>query len=650
MKLLSRLLFHAKKLVLKIKEGYMALSTNKKILCVTSVFILLMMNYFLFSLTYTYYKDTGRIRGIGDLVFFPAKKIGQRIVWIIKPPFEENLPPEEKSTSEENLPPEDDAIADIVKFIDGIITQQEKLRYELNEMYYNHNYTIDNPLIVSNPFHTTPYNAVIKFKTEDRKKFKVRIQPINNNYNTISYSPEKVATTEHEIDIIGMVPGYTNTVVLIDIDTETEYTLHIKQPEIPYPLIENIAQFLYDVEVYNSVADSDAELFLHADTTVPFLYDKRGNIRWAFFVKDISSGIGNYVFQDYFYFSVKGKFFLKTSLNGIITRRFYDPPMPNLVLHHDYYVIPSEGLFYLSHQGSTYSQKPNTSFYEYPDTLEDTVIRFDFKSNKAEIFMNLFDLLQPDRLNYNHYYHSIFVADSIHLNSLDFYDNNAKILLSARNQSAVISLDTSSKEINWILSDPYGWNEDFQKLLLKPVGKKFQYPYGQHDAKMIDGKYLMIYNNNSGNFHPNPLMDNNPNQLYTEVLLYLVDEPNKEVRLLERFGGDLNLYSSIAGGYEFSQNKILYITFSHVVKNNSNNVNLISSPRESPSNKIVTNRSSYIVGLDQKKNVVYKVKITHASVPSETRVIYRSVLVNLNVFFGNTQFDFDGKYIEDYIR
>jgi arylsulfate sulfotransferase len=69
---------------------------------------------------------------------------------------------------------------------------------------------------------------------------------------------------------------------------------------------------------------------------------------------------------------------------------------------------------------------------------------------------------------------------------MDESDNS--LIVSSPIQSAVVKFNTATKEIDWILSPPEGWDGEFSKYqlyLLTPIGANFEWQWGQHSAKII---------------------------------------------------------------------------------------------------------------------------------------------------------------------
>ena len=90
------------------------------------------------------------------------------------------------------------------------LESQEKVLNDINEKLNSNIYTIDNPLIVIDPFKVNPLSAIIAFNTNEEIEINVSI---NNEYRYIS----KKSST-HVIPIFYLIPNDTNIITLNGIE------------------------------------------------------------------------------------------------------------------------------------------------------------------------------------------------------------------------------------------------------------------------------------------------------------------------------------------------------------------------------------------------------------------------------------------------
>jgi len=77
---------------------------------------------------------------------------------------------------------------------------------------------------------------------------------------------------------------------------------------------------------------------------------------------------------------------------------------------------------------------------------------------------------------------------------LSYDASDDSILISLRNQSAVLKVDRSSKRIKWILGNHRGWPEHLRDRLLTPVGD-LKWPGYQHNPRMTHAGTVILFDN-----------------------------------------------------------------------------------------------------------------------------------------------------------
>lgn len=141
--------------------------------------------------------------------------------------------------------------------------------------------------------------------------------------------------------------------------------------------------------------------------------------------------------------------------------------------------------------------------------------------------------LDPTRITYLTYTAAdAFGADNEHCNAVIEDTNDNSLILSVRNQNAVIKFSRSGK-LKWILGPPANWNTNLagvnlQPYLLTPVGTPFEWNYGEHSLMLTPENTLLTFDN--GDFRnslfdpPVPDADN-----YSRGVEFSIDETNMQV-------------------------------------------------------------------------------------------------------------------------
>ena len=82
-----------------------------------------------------------------------------------------------------------------------------------------------------------------------------------------------------------------------------------------------------------------------------------------------------------------------------------------------------------------------------------------------------------------------------------YYDKASnQIILSLNGRNSVVSIDYTSKKINWIFGSDEIWQGNFKPYLLT-VSSNTRYPLGQHTAFLTADGYLGIFNNDVDMYH-----------------------------------------------------------------------------------------------------------------------------------------------------
>ncbi|WP_417225053.1 aryl-sulfate sulfotransferase [Sutterella wadsworthensis] len=164
-----------------------------------------------------------------------------------------------------------------------------------------------------------------------------------------------------------------------------------------------------------------------------------------------------------------------------------------------------------------------------------------------------------------------------HVNSVSYDTQDDSVVLSLRNQSAVVKVGRD-KQIKWILSSPVGWKDRFKDKILKPIdafGKPikcegsvceggFDWSWTQHSAFKIveksDGRYyyMTVFDNGDSRGMEQPPL---PNMKYSRAVIYKIDQQNMTVEQIWSYGQDRGneWYSPITSlcKYEADKNSIM---------------------------------------------------------------------------------------------
>ena len=444
-------------------------------------------------------------------------------------------------------------------------------------------YTLDAPLVYYNPFGSNTLSLYVYFQTEEACAISYTVSM--TTCQTITLGEESVNSceiadftrevadgensTEHEFQLIGLVPNATNTITLTA--TYTDGTSESVCFDYEMGGVLNTEELLLDI----TEGDSDAELsdgmyvILGNDgkdsdgLRCMYYYDNNGVLRGE--VPIISYRSHRLISDDEAtYFSISSTKMAAMDELGQITN-VYDLGEYDYELHHDY-VFDGDGniLILATYTGTN-------------ETVEDMVVSLDPDSGEVELVLDMGDLL-PDYKEEAIAYHEENYepvesdqgdesdddgVDWIHLNTIQWLDDGS-IIVSSRETSTIMKIDDLYGEpsIEYMLcSEEYWEGTEYEDLVYEQVGD-FTVQGGQHtvtyieDDSLEEGQYyLAMFNNNIGyseavtsGFDYDSVGLTNEDAVSDTVqsyyYKYLVDENEGTFELVQSIGAPLSGYVS----------------------------------------------------------------------------------------------------------
>lgn len=243
---------------------------------------------------------------------------------------------------------------------------------------------------------------------------------------------------------------------------------------------------------------------------------------------------------------------LEIDLLGNTVRQFYaegrpfpPPENPDAVaikgmdtLHHQPHEMPNGD--FLAFAANPYRVENWPTSETDPDApradamiMADTVVQI---SPEGDIVWSwdTFDALDPYRIGYDTFWSYWWVRgfpghmDWTHANGLSYDESDDSVLVSLRNQSAIVKVDRQSGAIKWILGRHEDWPDRLKSKLLEPVGDLL-WPGYQHNPRMTHAGTVILFDNRAHGatmpFEPRlPLQ-----QAFSRGVEFRVDEENMAV-------------------------------------------------------------------------------------------------------------------------
>lgn len=392
-------------------------------------------------------------------------------------------------------------------------------------------------------FDATPLSALATVRSGE--PVRVEVEVAGRDGEDLQFSRTEFRT-DHSVPVLGLYPDHENHITFTATDRDGEVTEIVRTVQTA-PLPE-----LYpDVHLERVLPEriSDGMMLLHLAaydaegtyTPLASVIDSHGRVRW-FYTEDYGHVLEPLENDDLMV--QKENRLVQMDWLGRTPWEGFDVSEG---LHHDAAELPDGNLIALS---------------AGPGSVEDAVVELDRDSGTVGRRLDFRDILDPDRprqpINLDE-------ADWLHLNGLDYAAGENAVVVSGRDQSAVVKVGLESDEIHWILGNHRHWSEKFRPLLLEPVGPDFEWPWGQHAPELnpTDPSRILIYDNGNHRSYDSPLP---PGENYSRAVEYEIDEEAGTIRQVWQYGAERGseLFTPFIGDADYLENGNRLVTFGGV--------------------------------------------------------------------------------------
>ncbi len=352
----------------------------------------------------------------------------------------------------------------------------------------------------------------------------------------------------HSIPLLGLYPNHRNTIIVSAEASngsvrKIRRTVHTKPLPDFYPDIDvtrHLPERIAPGVTFMILGHYDDDQDYHA---LPSAIDSHGHVRW-FYNGDVGHVLrrlpnGNLLIAE-------EDDLVEIDMLGEPTGRRWSVQSG---FHHDALMLPDGDLLALT---------------SAPDSFDDGLVEIDGSTGRIVRAWDYRRILDPDRppqpIN-------LEPIDWLHLNAVEYDHHHDAIIVSGRDQSAVVSTDRISGRLRWILGNHEHWSEEFQPFLLEPVGRDFEWQWGQH-APMVHPRTpnrVLVYDNGNKRSYDAPLeaVDN-----YSRAVEYEIDPEAMEVRRLWEYGREFGweLYTPFIGDADYLANGNRLVTFGGITR------------------------------------------------------------------------------------
>jgi arylsulfate sulfotransferase len=374
-----------------------------------------------------------------------------------------------------------------------ILKWQHAREMEILADYRQGNYSIEKPYVAVDPYEMNPCSALVIYEGYFSGEVEVTING-DDEYSTFKYI-KKVSGSHYEIPVIGLYAGRENTVTLDD-HKGNKTSLKIKTEPLPsdfqtYTLEKSLPEKM----------EPGITLFIACfEHSYSAMLDNNGKVRGFLSNKNMAHGTSIIVLKNGNMLSTGDEYkqvpYNMSSLWEFnwLGKIFKEYEIPNAV-HHDITELPDGDFLAVSNNKNMFTS----------GTREDVAIVIDRQTGTVKKEYDFRKIADEARDPYNHFHPGIINPSNIdwmHMNAAIYDRQDGSIIVSSPIQSQVISINSSTSEINWILGPHEGYDGKsgfLKKYLLSPTGDNFEWQWCQHDPVIL------------------PDLDNNPDTI--DILL-----------------------------------------------------------------------------------------------------------------------------------
>ncbi|MFZ5943511.1 MAG: aryl-sulfate sulfotransferase [Bacillota bacterium] len=395
-----------------------------------------------------------------------------------------------------------------------LITLQHESEEKFISEFKSGSYSYEKPLVIKNPYLINPLSAVICFTTESETTVEVTVK---GKAEEGDFKHTFNAAKEHVLPIYGLYDGYENTISLTLGDGKSsQVKIAVEELKVNKALYCNTTYEYFGKDI---MTISTATPLIALARTVGF--DYAGDLRWiltekaSWDIKKLANGrllVTSYRSMQKPYYTVG---VMEIDLCGKIYTEYRLPGG----FHHDSIELENGNILAASDK-------------DFAESVEDYVVEIDRKTGEIVKFWSLLEILpreQGKAGDWNHH-------DWFHNNSVWYDKPTNSITMSGRHQDAVINFDYETGKLNWILGDPEGWGEEWQKYFFKNVTKgDFDWQYEQHAAMILPNGNVFLFDN--GTYRSKTVEKRvPPEKNFSRGVIYKIDTDKMEIEQVWQYG------------------------------------------------------------------------------------------------------------------
>lgn len=502
--------------------------------------------------------------------------------------------------------------------MDARFSWQDEIKEALKEEQ-GAGYSLEDALIVVDPFEFSPLTALAIFDTEEASTITVTVKG-KDDASTITHTFEE-ASTSHMVPIYGLYADQENEVEITATaadGSQTSQTYPIQTDVLPEDISKTELQVSIPEKMTPGLTFFDCP---HINGNYFLALDCNGDIRWYLSDK-----------------SFNGSVMLTHLKNGNLlvgTGEAIPDSYNNL---YGFYEITPLGQFVRSYQvyGTHHDIREKSdgnlivaASMEGRESQNDYIVEIDRETSEVIRDWDLMEIIPMTEYDTQDPYTG-GLSNWLHNNAVWYDEASDDFVISGRHQNMILRFDAQTGEIKWIFSGTVGeLNEELHPYLLTPVNEDFEYPMSQHAATLSSDGDLMLFDNR--NFD---VLDEDGNldqdKLYSRAVKYHIDEENMTIEEVWEYGKEAGnqLYSSFGSDVDELEENHYLIDFGgmYQAEDGSSYDHILTDPEI----KNASARNTIAVEINNDE-VVYQVKLygntQSQSYKAERKDIYQNASV-----------------------
>lgn len=473
-----------------------------------------------------------------------------------------------------------------------VVEAQNQAIEELKSEYAKGEYTLESPFIAVDPFSTNNLSAYVAFESDSKITYTYTVHSKEGSTSPdFTYTMDEATKGTVIIPVVALYENYDNqvTISVTDKKETTDQDIVIKTGKSADNAEEMVVRGKLNDEVTANdkkrleeyqVDTPEIDIEILDDSVLKYfdngfllmdtydIYDIDGNLRFSSPSKTLSeSGLkmqdGRFVF-----FKEDRTTAYYADLMGRVYSQFKIPEIElagteGLEFHHDSVITPDGKSAYILAGFKEVTEDELDADSDMQVIMENFIFKYDINGGYPTDVFDVTDYFYGATTSDEDPVDAI-TKDPIHMNSIDYYEEQNELIISGKRQGHFFALDADNGDLVWqykMPSEVLEQNEDKTLTITNP--DEFKYTSGNHaafvmrtDKYMTTAKdlYLSVFNNNNCVESENKPSFANPFEGesstcnwndYSAMEIYHIDPKNMTITFEEELIPDDNRFSSI---------------------------------------------------------------------------------------------------------